>query len=89
MAERPGEMPEEILIDAGALTVGGLDYGRPADGSSARPVLMTHGQADSAWSLDPLARHLADRYRVVSVDLRGHGRSDRRGTRAARWAERA
>lgn len=73
----PKPTPEEILIDAGSLTVGGLDYGEPGGDRSANPILMTHGQADSAWSLDPLARHLAGRYRVVSVDLRGHGRSDR------------
>lgn len=68
-----GQDPQERLIDAGALTVGALVYG-DADGPS---VLMTHGQADSAWSLDPLARHLSDRFRVITVDLRGHGRSDR------------
>lgn len=60
-----GPHPEEILIDAGALTVGGLDYGDPPGVDDATPVLMTHGQADSAWSLDPLARHLGDRYRIV------------------------
>ena len=27
--------------------------------------------------MDPIARRLADRFRVVSVDLRGHGESDK------------
>lgn len=64
--------PVERLIDAGAVRLGALDYGNP-DGP---PVLLTHGVADSAWSLDPLARALADAYHVISLDLRGHGRSD-------------
>jgi pimeloyl-ACP methyl ester carboxylesterase len=38
--------------------------------------MMFHGHADSAWSLDPLARALAASHRVFSFDLRGHGRSD-------------
>ncbi len=68
----PGPDPVEIRVDAGALSVGALLYG-PED---APPAVLLHGQADSAWSMDSVARPLADRYRVVSLDLRGHGRSD-------------
>lgn len=64
--------PRESRIDAGALSVGALEYGDP----EAPPVLMTHGLAESAWSLDLLARALAEDHRVISLDLRGHGRSD-------------
>jgi pimeloyl-ACP methyl ester carboxylesterase len=42
-------------------------------------MLLLHGSADLAWSLDSIAQAFADRYRVVSVDLRGHGHSDHPG----------
>lgn len=64
--------PRERRVDVGSLTLGCLDYGDP----QAPPVVMTHGLGDSAWSLDPLARVLAETHHVFSFDLRGHGRSD-------------
>jgi pimeloyl-ACP methyl ester carboxylesterase len=42
-----------------------------------RPVLCLHGLASNARWWDLVAGYLAPRYRVVAVDLRGHGRSDR------------
>jgi pimeloyl-ACP methyl ester carboxylesterase len=41
------------------------------------PVLCLHGLASNARWWDLVAGYLAPRYRVVAVDLRGHGRSDR------------
>jgi len=45
------------------------------DGRGETTVLLVHGLGcdsdDWAWQLDPLR----ERYRVVAVDLRGHGRS--------------
>lgn len=64
--------PVEARIDSGSLHLGALLYGD----ESAPPVVIMHGQADSAWSMDAVARPLADRYRVISLDLRGHGASD-------------
>lgn len=40
------------------------------------PVVMTHGLGDCAELWSPLAEALADRYRVVSWDMRGHFRSE-------------
>ena len=40
------------------------------------PVVMTHGLGDCAELWSPLAEALADRYRVVSWDMRGHYRSE-------------
>jgi pimeloyl-ACP methyl ester carboxylesterase len=40
------------------------------------PVVMTHGLGDSADLWSPLAEALADRYRLVSWDMRGHYRSE-------------
>lgn len=39
------------------------------------PVLVLHGLFGSATNWRGVARQLADRYRVVTVDLRNHGRS--------------
>lgn len=45
--------------------------------SDGRPLILLHGWAQSSacWG-DGLLNELADRYRVVAVDLRGHGYSD-------------
>jgi len=40
------------------------------------PVVLTHGLGDCAELWSPLAGALADRYRVVSWDMRGHYRSE-------------
>ncbi len=39
------------------------------------PVLLIHGLFGAADNLGALARGLSDSYRVISVDLRNHGRS--------------
>ena len=46
--------------------------------SSGRPILFIHGfsQCWLAWSRQ-LSSDLADRYRLVAMDLRGHGLSDK------------
>ena len=45
----------------------------PADGT---PVVLAHGFYDHARSFDLLAPLLAERFRVVAMDARGHGDSD-------------
>lgn len=67
------EPPLATRIDAGALNIGALLYGE----ESAPPMIILHGHTDTAWSMDSVARPLAERYRVISLDLRGHGASDR------------
>ena len=42
----------------------------------AEPLVLTHGFADHARGFDLMAPLLAERYRVVAVDARGHGDSD-------------
>lgn len=54
-----------------------LDYG----GANQPPMLMLHGMRDSALSWDLFARAMSDEYRVLSLDSRGHGGSDRAGPR--------
>jgi len=46
-------------------------------GDERKPaVILVHGTRDHARSWDRVAEALADRYRVVAVDLRGHGDSE-------------
>ena len=44
--------------------------------SEAPPVLMLHGGNQSAHSWDLVSLHLADRFRVLALDQRGHGDSE-------------
>jgi pimeloyl-ACP methyl ester carboxylesterase len=49
-------------------------------GQSTRPLpamVLIHGWADRHELLAPIAAHYRSRYRVLSVDLRGHGQSDK------------
>ena len=39
------------------------------------PILLLHGGLGSRLDFEPLARHLADDYRLIALDSRGHGRS--------------
>ena len=49
-------------------------------GADAPTLLLLHGFLDVSWGWAPLCRAgLADRFRIVAPDLRGHGDSDRVG----------
>lgn len=73
--------PRETMVDAGTVELGALFYeppGKAADPTAEadeQTVLLLHGWADSAWSMDSVAQPLAHRHRVIGLDLRGHGRS--------------
>lgn len=47
------------------------------DRGSGRPVVFLHGWGLSGSQFEPQAAALAERYRVITLDLRGHGRSDK------------
>ncbi|MFI1256060.1 alpha/beta fold hydrolase [Streptomyces netropsis] len=49
-----------------------LDFGGPG-----RPLLALHGHYNEALTFAPLAAALAPRWRVIALDQRGHGESDR------------
>ncbi|MFE0101284.1 alpha/beta fold hydrolase [Streptomyces sp. NPDC059009] len=48
-------------------------------GGAGRPVLALHGAYGRGRSFHALARHLGPGYRVIALDQRGHGHSDRPG----------
>ena len=61
-----------------ALTVGGLAFHYVAWGQeSAPPLVLLHGITGHARSWDALARELCADFRVIALDQRGHGDSDR------------
>ena len=61
-----------ITVDGG-VRLHYRDWGEPA----APVVVLLHGSGLTARAYDSLARGLADRFRVIAPDLRGHGESDR------------
>lgn len=69
-------VPAELRIEGAGTTLGLLDYGDPG---GAPPLFLLHGIRDLAWSMDPIAQALRDRFHVRSLDLRGHGGSDHPG----------
>jgi esterase len=73
-----------------ALTVNGLalhylEWGE----AEAPPIVCVHGYTGSADAFNALARHLEDRYRILALDVRGHGESAWSPTGAYSYADQA
>ena len=67
-----GGEPQDREVEANGLRLHYLDWG----GSGDMPLLLCiHGFAQNAHSWDFTALALRDRYRVLALDLRGHGDS--------------
>ena len=60
------------FVKVGDLNLHYLEWGVPG----APPVVMVHGLTGNAHAFDGLAAHFAQRYHVISVDVRGRGDSD-------------
>jgi pimeloyl-ACP methyl ester carboxylesterase len=63
--------PKRWSVEHDGLTIGALDWG--GDGP---PLVLLHPNGFCAGLFDPLARRLRNDFRVLGVDLRGHGTSD-------------
>jgi pimeloyl-ACP methyl ester carboxylesterase len=55
----------------------GVKLAYTESGSGSPPVVLVHGWTCDHTYFAPQAEHLAKRHRVISVDLRGHGESDK------------
>jgi pimeloyl-ACP methyl ester carboxylesterase len=64
---------KSLQVLSNGITLAYTEHGDP----QGSPLLFIHGFTDSAASWVPLVPHLADRCRMILVDLRGHGGSSR------------
>ena len=65
-------MPADVLFERAGVRLAGLDYG-----GGGPSVLLLHGLAGHAGEWAETAGWLTERCRVVALDARGHGRSER------------
>jgi pimeloyl-ACP methyl ester carboxylesterase len=74
MVREPPELPgvRHDYVDAGGLRTH-VALAGPAD---APPLLLVHGWPQSWWSWRHVIPTLAERFRVIAPDLRGHGWSE-------------
>jgi len=67
-----GGLQKTMLLPSGIL-LNYIEWGAEA----APPVVLLHDVCDCSHYFDEVARPLADKYRVLAIDLRGHGESSR------------
>jgi esterase len=78
--------PASKSISANGLTLRYLEWGRPG---VAPPIICVHGYTSSAEAFSALARRLADRYHLLTLDVRGHGDSQWSPDQAYDYADQA
>jgi pimeloyl-ACP methyl ester carboxylesterase len=66
--------PADRYITVNGLGIHYVDWSRPGDEAKA-PLILLHGIGRMAHSFDHIAPHFTDRYRVLAMDMRGHGDS--------------
>ena len=77
--------PESKTLTVNGLSLHYLEWGKP----EAPPIVCVPGYTSSAEAFNALARHLQDRYRILALDVRGHGESAWSPTGAYRYADQA
>jgi len=75
-------MPAERTFDASTARISYAEWGRP----EGPVVLLLHATGFHARCWDEVARALQARFRVIAVDMRGHGRSQKTGP-ISDWSE--
>lgn len=76
--------PQDKSVQVNGLNLHYLDWGGPSD----RVLLFVHGVNGTSHAFDHVAAELADEFRVLAIDQRGHGDSDwtREGYAVRRFA---
>ena len=70
MNENKESIPISRFVEVNKALIHALDWG-----GSGPPLLLVHGAMRTGRSWNAVARRLRDTYRVISVDIRGHGDS--------------
>jgi pimeloyl-ACP methyl ester carboxylesterase len=79
--------PTSKTLTVNGLALHYLEWGEAEAG--APPIVCVHGYTGSADAFNALARHLEDRYRILALDVRGHGESAWSPTGAYSYADQA
>jgi pimeloyl-ACP methyl ester carboxylesterase len=66
------QQPVDRYVTVNGLRIHYLDWG----GEGKPPLVLLHGIGRLARSFEPIAPHFTGRYRVLAMDMRGHGDSD-------------
>ncbi|HGM5578641.1 TPA: alpha/beta fold hydrolase [Pseudomonas putida] len=61
----------------GTLATGGIELNYRLQGHGPRPLVCIHGVGSYLEAWDAVASHLVEDFRILTFDLRGHGRSSR------------
>lgn len=70
--DRFDAMKKRVLLPNG-LHLAYIDTGNP----KGQPVVLIHGYTDNTRDWVPLIPHLSKHFRLIVVDIRGHGQSDK------------
>jgi pimeloyl-ACP methyl ester carboxylesterase len=79
--------PTSKTLTVNGLALHYLEWGEAEAG--APPIVCVHGYTGSADAFNALPRHLEDRYRILALDVRGHGESAWSPTGAYSYADQA
>jgi pimeloyl-ACP methyl ester carboxylesterase len=70
-----GQAPQTAQPADRFLTVNGLRLHYLDWGGTGQPLILVHGLDRHAHTFDHIAPHFTSRFRVIAVDMRGHGES--------------
>lgn len=70
-------LDENLALPVKYLTRNGVRIAYVEKGSGDKSMLLVHGMLGSHHSMLHMVHHYAEKYRVVAIDMRGHGESDK------------
>src|SRR5688572_22054599 len=78
-ANAAAQQPVDRFVTVNGLRIHYVDWGpspSPGAGAQKPPLILIHGLDRVARTFDHVVPHFTNRYRVIAVDMRGHGDSD-------------